>query len=97
MLRLCRFVTILLVSLSMGMAFSHALEFIPKMRYTGSLYLTVQRTLYPLFGVPLGASIEVGAVATSVLLTLTLLAAHLWGRIAWHALPGCSRLVWPRK
>jgi hypothetical protein len=52
----------------MGMAFSHALELIPKMRYDASLYLTLQRTLYPLFGAPMGAAIEVGAVAGSVIL-----------------------------
>lgn len=60
--------TILLVSLSMGMTFCHALEFLPKVGYTSSLYLTVQRTLYLLFGVPLGASIEVGALTASVAL-----------------------------
>lgn len=68
MLRVWRFVTILLVALSMGMAFCHALELIPKMRYDGALYLTVQRTLYLLFGAPLGATIEVGAVVSSVVL-----------------------------
>jgi hypothetical protein len=52
----------------MGMAFCHALELIPKMRYDASLYLTIQRTLYLLFGVPLGAAIEVGAVVGSVIL-----------------------------
>lgn len=68
MLRIWRFATILLVSLSMGMAFCHALELIPKMRYDSSFYLTLQRTLYLLFGAPLGAAIEVGAVAGSVVL-----------------------------
>jgi hypothetical protein len=68
MLRIWRFATILLVSLSMGMAFCHALELIPKMRYDAPLYLTLQRTLYLLFGAPLGAAIELGAVAGSVVL-----------------------------
>lgn len=68
MLRIWRFVTLLLVALSMSMAFCHALELIPKMRYDGPLYLTIQRSLYLLFGAPLGAAIEVGAVASSVAL-----------------------------
>lgn len=68
MLRIWRFATILLVALSMSMAFCHALELIPKMRYDAALYLTLQRTLYLLFGAPLGAAIEVGAVGASVVL-----------------------------
>ena len=56
MLRTWRFVTLLLVSLSMGMAFCHALELLPKMDYDTPLYLTLQRTLYLLFGAPLGAA-----------------------------------------
>jgi len=66
MLRTWRFVTLLLVSLSSGMAFSHALELAPKMHYGAALYLTLHRTLYLLFGAPLGAAIEVGAVLSSI-------------------------------
>lgn len=68
MFRILRFITVLLVALSMSMAFCHALELIPKMRYDGPLYLTIQRSLYVLFGAPLGAAIEVGAVVSSVAL-----------------------------
>src|SRR5262245_4668168 len=66
MLRTWRFLTLTLVSLSMGMAFCHALELPPKMKFDASLYLTLQRTLYLLFGAPLGAAIEVGAVLSSI-------------------------------
>jgi len=66
MLRTWRVLTLLLVSLSMGMAFCHALELPPKMRFDAALYLTVHRTLYLLFGAPLGAAIEVGAVLSSI-------------------------------
>lgn len=62
MLRTWRFVSLVLVSLSMGMALGHALELVPKMRYGASLYLTLQRSLYLLFGAPLGAAIEVAAM-----------------------------------
>ena len=70
MLRYWRFLTLLLVSLSMGMALCHALELAPKMHYDASLYLSLHRTLYPLFGAPVGAAIEVGAVLGSIGLIL---------------------------
>jgi hypothetical protein len=70
MLRIWRFLTLLLVALSLGMAFCHALELVPKMRYGAALYLTLQRTLYLLFGAPVGASIEVGAVASTIVLVV---------------------------
>jgi len=66
MLRTWRVLALLLVSLSMGMAFCHALELPPKMRYDAALYLTLHRTLYLLFGAPVGAAIEVGAVLSSI-------------------------------
>jgi len=79
MLRRWRFLTLLLVSLSMGMAFGHALELVPKMDYDAILYLTLHRTLYLLFGAPVGAAIEVGAVLGSIGLTV-LARGH---RAAW--------------
>jgi hypothetical protein len=66
MLRHWRFLTLLLVSLSMGMTFCHALELVPKMAYDAALYLSLHRTLYLLFGAPVGAAIEVGAVLSSI-------------------------------
>jgi hypothetical protein len=50
----------------MGMAFCHALELVPKMHYGASLYLTLQRSLYLLFGAPVGAAIEVAAVIGTI-------------------------------
>src|SRR5262249_14966857 len=50
------------------MAFCHTLELIPKMHYDASLYLILQRSLYLLFGAPVGALIEIVAVAGSVIL-----------------------------
>src|SRR5262245_29156165 len=60
--------TLLIVALSMGMALAHALELPPKMGYDASMYLRLHRTLYLLFGPPLGASIEALAVALSIVL-----------------------------
>ena len=62
-----RFFTIMLVALSMGMAFSHLLEMPAKMAYDGVLWLKLLKTLYWGYGT-IGAVIEVGAVITSVVL-----------------------------
>ena len=63
-----RFFTLLLVSLSMGLAFCHALEMPAKLDYDPSLYLTLHRSLYRHFGAPIGAFLETGAVVGSVVL-----------------------------
>ena len=68
MIRILRFATLLLVALSMGMAFAHALELPPKMAYEAATYLLLHRTLYEFFGPPLGGFIEAGAVLSSVAL-----------------------------
>ena len=68
MLRILRFATLLLVALSMGMAFAHALELRPKMNYEPATYLLLHRTLYEFFGPPVGGFIEAGAVVSSVAL-----------------------------
>jgi hypothetical protein len=67
-LRTLRFATLLLVALSMGMAFAHALELRPKMNYEPATYLLLHRTLYEFFGPPVGGVIEAGAVVSSVAL-----------------------------
>jgi hypothetical protein len=63
-----RFATLLLVALSVGMAFAHALELRPKMNYGPAMYLLLHRTLYEFFGPPVGAFVEAGAVVSSVAL-----------------------------
>lgn len=68
-LRTWRFITLILVALSLGMSFCHALELLPKMSYNGSLYVTLQNSLYLLFGPPgPGAFIEPGAVLAALVL-----------------------------
>jgi len=52
----------------MGLLFCHTMEMPAKMRFEGSLYVTIQNSLYRLFGPPLGASIEVGALITTLVL-----------------------------
>ncbi len=63
-----RFVTIMLTSLSMAMAFCHLLEMPAKMAYDVALWLMLLKTLYWSFGT-IGAFIEVGAVLTAVVLS----------------------------
>jgi hypothetical protein len=75
LLRTWRFLTIILVSLSMAMAFCHLLQLPPRMNYDGAQWVTTQ-SLYQLFGT-VGALIEVGAL---LLATVLLLAV-------WHHRP----------
>jgi hypothetical protein len=68
-LRTWRFITIIFVALSMGMAFSHALELPAKMQYDATLYVKLQNTLYAAFGPPnIGPYIEVGAIVAAIVL-----------------------------
>jgi hypothetical protein len=67
LLKAWRFITIIFVSLSMGMAFSHLLQMPPRMSYDALLWRATQ-SMYELFGPPVGAIIEGGAVLSSVAL-----------------------------
>jgi len=67
-LRTWRFLTIILVSLSMAMAFCHLLQLPPRMSYDGAQWVTTQG-LYQLFGT-VGAFIEVGALLSATVLLL---------------------------
>jgi hypothetical protein len=68
-LRIWRFITLILVALYMGLEFSHTLELPSKIEYDGSLYVTVQNTLYAYFGMPEpGAWITIGAFITAIIL-----------------------------
>lgn len=69
-LRTLRFITLILVALSMGMAFCHTLELPAKMQYDASLYVRVQNSLYVAFGPPnIGAFTEIGAIIAAIVLT----------------------------
>jgi hypothetical protein len=67
--RTWRFITLLLVTLTLGLSFAHTLEMPAKLEYDGPLYVTVQQTLYRWWGPPLvGAFLEPSAIlATAVL------------------------------
>ena len=64
MLKFLRFVNLLLVALTLGMTFSHALEYSGKVKLDGAEWLTVQHNVYLAFGV-VGAVIEVTAILTT--------------------------------
>ncbi len=65
--RIWRFFTVAVAALSMGMAFSHALEMPAKIGYDASLWTTLQHSLYQAYGT-VGAVIEVGSVLAAILL-----------------------------
>ncbi len=67
-MRKWRFITLLFTALSMGMAFCHTLEMPVKMGYDGSLWTTVNQSLYRLFGT-VGAFVEVGAIILAAVLS----------------------------
>ena len=62
MLKLRRFVDLLLVVLTFGMTWCHVVEIPGKLRLTGDQWLAVQHNLYVAFGPPFGAPIEVAAI-----------------------------------
>lgn len=68
MLRICRFITILLAALGLIMGGAHVLELPPKMQYEPELYAAVNSTLYRLFGA-IGGPLQVGAVIAAMVLT----------------------------
>ncbi|HEX5056754.1 MAG TPA: anthrone oxygenase family protein [Gammaproteobacteria bacterium] len=69
MLLIWRFVTILLVALTLGLSFAHTLEMPAKMLYEGGLYITIQRSLYAAWGPPnIGGFLEPAAVVAAVVL-----------------------------
>lgn len=62
LVRIWRFITIILAALVTGMALCHALQLPAKMQYSASLYITLQNSLYVAFGPPnIGAFIEFAA------------------------------------
>jgi len=66
--KVLRFVHLLLVALIVGLAFCHVMEMPGKLRLNGTEWLTIQQNLYIAFGAPIGATIEVAAILTTWLL-----------------------------
>jgi hypothetical protein len=64
LLKVLRFLNLLLVALTLGMAFCSALEYPGKLNLNGAEWLTVQHNIYLAFGV-VGAIIEVTAILTT--------------------------------
>lgn len=68
LLKIWRFIAIMLTALSMGTALCHLLEMPPKLHIDGALWLTLLQTLYPPAFGTIGALFEVGAVLATVVL-----------------------------
>lgn len=67
-----RFAAVLLAALTLGMKLAHVLELPPKLAWTdGELYLTVQTSLYQVFGT-LGPIVDVGAILAAFALAFLL-------------------------
>jgi hypothetical protein len=71
MLLIWRFITIVLVALTAGLAFAHVLEFPAKVLYDATLYMSVQRSLYAAWSLPhIGGMLEPAAIIAAFLLTI---------------------------
>ena len=68
MLRIWRFVALLLAALGLIMGGAHVLELPPKMQYDPALYATVNSSLYRLYG-SIGAVLQLGSVIAAAVLT----------------------------
>jgi len=64
-LKATRFVNLVLVALTLGLAWAHVLEHPGKLRLDGPSWLRVQHNLYIAFGPPVGAKMEVAAIVSS--------------------------------
>lgn len=71
LLKIWRFVTILLAAFSMGLSLAHLLELPPRLRFDQRLWVdvTVFQNVYYLFG-SVGAVFEIGAILTAAALAL---------------------------
>lgn len=74
-MRLLRFLTLMLVALTLGMTFSHLLQMPAKFAYPAPTWLLLQQTLYGNFRA-LGGPIETGALACALVLTLAARSRH---------------------
>jgi hypothetical protein len=68
LIKIWRFVTIMLTALSLGASLAHLLEMPAKLGYDGALWLKLLQTLYPAGFGTVGAVGEVGAPIAAVLL-----------------------------
>jgi hypothetical protein len=82
-LKVVRYLSLLLVALTLGMTFAHVMEIPGKLRLDGVTWLTVQHNLYIAFGV-VGAVIEVLAIVLTWLLVLMVRRGHpaVWWTLA---------------
>lgn len=69
MLRVLRFVALLLAALGLSLGAAHVLELGPKLGYAPALYVQVTSTLYLYFGV-IGGPIQVAALAATCALAV---------------------------
>jgi len=73
LIKVWRFLTILLVALLLGLAFAHVLERPAKMQYDAALYITLQKTLYVAWGPPnVGGILEPAAILATISLAVVL-------------------------
>jgi hypothetical protein len=80
-LKIWRFLTILITSISMSATFAHLLELPAKMKYDGGMWLTLLQTLYPPGFGTIGGYSE--AIAVIMVLVLTFLVRRRRSAFGW--------------
>jgi hypothetical protein len=71
MLLIWRFITIVLVALTTGLAFAHVLDLPAKMGYDAALYMSVQRPLYAAWSpLHIAGMLEPAAIVAAILLII---------------------------
>lgn len=77
LVKIWRFITIVLSALVTGIALCHALELPAKMQYSALQYITIQNSLYVAFGPPnVGAFIELSTPLAAIALAILVRKRH---------------------
>jgi hypothetical protein len=80
LLRVWRFITLLLAALALTMEFAHVLELPQKMRYDAQMYSVVNTTLYRYFAI-IGGVYQVGSIVAAA--GLVFLVRQRWPSFRW--------------
>jgi hypothetical protein len=90
MVKIWQFLTLTLTALNLGLTFSHVMEMPAKMKYGGSLYGTINNTLYLKFGTAPGIAVEIGSIAAALVLAYLV---RRRGPVFWWTLAGALCLL----
>jgi hypothetical protein len=91
MLRIWRFLTLVLAALALTMTSAHVLELPQKMRYDAAMYSAVNTTLYRYFAT-VGGAYSMGSIVAAIVLAV--LVRHHRPAFAWTLAGGALLVLW---